>query len=77
MLNGFFEQNLQVKNRMSELHDWILLIQISLGTKFQLKLTILSFLDEISPKRVFLVKNEKSKHHHWTLHIQISLGIKL
>ena len=59
MLNGFFEQNLQVKNRMSELHDWILLIRISLGTKFQLKLTILSFLDEIPQKEYFWSKMKK------------------
>ena len=35
----------------------MLYIQISLGTKFQLKLTI--FLDQIYPKRVFPIKREK------------------
>ena len=35
----------------------------SLGTKFQLKLTILIFFYKICPKRVFLVQNRNSEHH--------------
>ena len=48
--------------------------RISLGTKVQLKLEILNFLDQINPKRVFPVKNEKSEHHNSILYIRISLG---
>ena len=44
-----------VKNRKIEHRHGILLIQISLGTKFQLKLTILICFDQIYPKRVFQV----------------------
>ena len=39
------------------------IFQISLGTKFQLKLTF-DFFDQICPKRVFPVKSIKSEHHH-------------
>ena len=34
-------------------------IRISLSTKFQLKLTILFFFDQICPKSVFLVEDRK------------------
>ena len=52
-------------------------IQISLTTKFQLKLTILIFfLEEICWKNVFPVEIRKSEHHHWILDIRISLGTK-
>ena len=34
-------------------------IQINLGTKFQLKLTILIFFDQIYPRREFLLENGK------------------
>ena len=45
MPNGFFEQNFQknAQNRIKEHHHRILHIRRSLGTKFQLKLTILIF----------------------------------
>ena len=43
----------------SEHHHWILHIRIRLGTKFQLKLTILNFFDQICPKREFPVENRK------------------
>ena len=59
------------KNRKSEHHHWTLHIQISIGTKFQLKLII---LDQIYQKRVFLVENRKSEH--WILHMRIALGTK-
>ena len=53
-------------------------IHISLGTKFQLKLTILFFFggggSNLPTKRVFPVKNRKSEDYHWILHILISLG---
>ena len=48
-----------VKNKKSEYHHWILHIRISLGTKFQLKLTNSSF-DKIKPKRESPVKNRTS-----------------
>ena len=58
-----------VKNRKIERNHWIPLIQISIGTKLQLELTILIFLtrftpaltknfeffDQICPKGIFLV----------------------
>ena len=53
-----------VKNRKSEHHRRIPQIQISFGTKFQLKLTIVIFLTRFTPKAVFLVLNRKSEHHH-------------
>ena len=62
-----------VKNGKSEHHHWILHIQVSIGTKFQLKPTI---SDKIYPKNVFLVEIRKSEHHHWILHMRIGLGTK-
>ena len=58
----------------SEHHHWILHVQISIGIKFQPKLTI---LDQIYPKRVFPVENRKSEHPHWILHMWTGLGTKL
>ena len=49
-----------VKNRKIEHHHWILLIQISLGTKFQLKLTILIFLIRFTQKGFFWSKTKKN-----------------
>ena len=54
------ERVFPVKNGKSEHHFWILDNAISLGTKFQFRLTILIFLDEICLKRVFLVKKRKT-----------------
>ena len=51
-------------------------IRTSLDIKFQLKLTILIFLDQKYVKKVLPVENRKSKHQHWILHIQISLCTK-
>lgn len=42
-------------------------LRFSLGTKFQLQFTILSFWGKLCPKRVFLVWNRKSYHHYWIL----------
>ena len=56
--------------------SYVLLIRISLGSKFQPKLTILIFLDQIFSKRVFPVLNRKSEHNHWVLFIQITLTTK-
>ena len=57
----------QVKNRNCDYHHWILNIQISLGTKFQFKLTILIFLTKFALKGFFQSKMEN---------IGISVGIK-
>ena len=46
------------------------------GTKFQPKLKILIFLNQICLKRVSPVKNIKSEHQHWILDIWISLGFQ-
>ena len=48
-----------VRNRKIEHHHCIPLIQISLGTKFQLKLTILIFLTTFTEKGFFWSKTEK------------------
>ena len=64
-----------VKNRKSEHRHWILLIQISLGTKFQLKLTILIFWLDLPEKGFLGLKKKKLTPHifYIILHIQISL----
>ena len=61
---------LMVKNRKIEHHHFIPHIQVSLGTKFQLKLTILIFIDQI-----YRLKQKKWTPHifYIILHIQISL----
>ena len=48
-------------------------IRISLGTKFLLKMTILSFWTKFAQKKVFPVKNGKCEHHHSIVHIRIGL----
>ena len=53
------------------------IIQISVGTKFQLKMTVLIFLDQISSKTsktVFPINKRTSELQHGMLHIRISLG---
>ena len=63
-----------VKNWKSE-HHWIPLIQISLGTKFRLKLTILIFWPDLPKKGFSGLKQKKWTPHifYIILHIQISL----
>ena len=61
----FFRPNLPkkvfpVENRKSEHHHGILHIWISLGTKFQLKLIILSFWTKFTQKRYFQSKTEQA-----------------
>ena len=70
MINGFFGQNLQVKNVKSEHYYWILHIRICVGTKFQIKLTTFGLNLGVH----FLKKGE---YHQLILHIRISLGTKL
>ena len=50
-----------VKNKNIEHNHCIAPIQGSLGTKFQLKLTVLIFFEQIYPKRIFWSKTEKVK----------------
>ena len=33
-------------------------------------------MDQICPKRAFLIKNEKSEHQNWIAHVRISVGTK-
>ena len=64
------------KTRKSEYHYWISQFQISLGTKFQLKLIILIFFLPDLPKNGFSgLKQKKWRPHifYIILHIQISL----
>ena len=49
-----------VKKRKSGDHHWILHIQFSLGTKFQLTLTIIIFLTKFGQKGFFWSKTEKA-----------------
>ena len=69
-----FAQERYGQNRKSEHHHWIPLIQISLGTKFQLKLTILIFWPDLSKKGFSGLKQKKWIPHifYIILHIQIS-----
>ena len=53
MPNRFFEQNLQVKNGKGEQQHWLLQFRISLGTTFDLKLTILIFWTKFAQKPHF------------------------
>ena len=60
--------------KKNEYHHWILNIQISLDTSFQLKMTILFFCTKSAPKGYIWSKKIKSEHHYWILHVQISPG---
>ena len=64
-----------VKNKKSEHHRWILLIQISAAIEFQVKLTILIFLPSLTKKGFSGLKQKKWTPHifYIILHIQISL----
>ena len=62
-----------IKSRKSEHHYGILDIRISLGTKLQLKLNILTFWTKFAQKGYFRSKT-KSEHHYWILHVRIRLG---
>ena len=64
-----------IKNRQSEHHHWFLLSQISLGIKFQVKLTILIFLTRFTKKGFSGLKQKKQTPHifYIILNIQISL----
>ena len=64
-----------VKNWKSEHNHWIPHIQISFGTKFPIKLTILIFGPDLPKKGSSGLKQKKLTTHifHIILHIQISL----
>ena len=66
----------------NEHHHWIVHIRISLGTTFQLKLTIESFWTKFTQKGCFPSKTvkttiETSKDHNWILDILIIVATKL
>ena len=65
-----------VSSRKSENHYWILHIQITLNTKFQLKIAILYCSTKFDHKRFFWSKAEEVRINFWNLHIQISLNMK-
>ena len=57
-LNKFVQKGVfPVKNKKFEHQHLILHTRISVGTKFQFKLTNLIFFEQICPKRVFPVEN--------------------
>ena len=73
-----FTQNriFAVKIGKSKHHHLILHIQTSLGTEFQLKLTILIFWTKFVQKEYFRSKSEKNQYRHSILHIRISRGTR-
>ena len=52
------------KEKVNSTHHWILHIQISLGTKIQLKLTILIFWTKFAQNWYFQSESVKNEHHH-------------
>ena len=70
------KENFRSKKEESENHNQILLIWISLGSKFQLQQTILIFWNKFIVKRILSVKNWKNEHHHWIIDIPIRLNTK-
>ena len=64
----------KIKTKKTEHPHWILHIEISLSTKFQLKLTILIFLEHVCPKKRYLQSKTLNELYHRILHNQISLG---
>ena len=74
-----FELNLskrvfRVKKRKGEYRYWILHIQISLVTKFQLQLTIWIFWTKFAQTGYFGSQTKKgNENHHRILHIRIRL----
>ena len=61
------------ENEKSEQHHWILHIRTRPATKFQLKLTILTFWSKSGQKGY---PRSKTENRHWILYIRITLGIK-
>ena len=52
-------------------------IQISLGTKFHFKLSVLNFSIKLTQKLYFWAKKKKNENYDQILHIQINLDPKL
>ena len=65
-----------IKTRKSEHHHWNLHIWISVVTKFQLKMIILTFWTRFAHNGYFRSKIEKIEHHHWILHVLIRVCTK-
>ena len=71
---GYFQSKKEIKKE-NYIHR-ILYIQISLGTKFHLKQTILIFRAKFIPTGYLRSKGRKSEHRHCILRIRISLSTK-
>ena len=76
-----FGQNLQKRSEIekSEHHHKMLHIQIALGTKFCLKMTLLNFWTKSTQKGYFRSKKKKEKkkeNYHRIPHIRINQGSK-
>ena len=67
----FAQKVFPVENKKSEHHHYFLHIRISIGTKFQLKLTILIFLTRLTQQGYFQLKTEKvnSTNEFWILEL--------
>ena len=62
MRHKFFAQNLQKSYKTKrEHHHRVLHIQITLGTRFQHKLTILKIWTKLNQKMVFLIYKRKKR----------------
>ena len=72
MPNEFFGENLQkgLKQKKKEHHHRILHTRKCLGSKFQLKLTNLSFWTKLTRKGYSQSKKEKNENHRRILHIR-------
>ena len=51
-------------------------MNIIVGIKFQLKLTVSNFMTKLTQKGYFQYKEGTSENHHRILHIRICLGSK-
>ena len=72
----FAQDVFPVENGKSEQHYWVPYIEISPGTKFQLKLTILIYWAKLHQKGYFRSNTENVNSTIEFLHIRISLGSK-
>ena len=66
----------RTKSEKSEHRYWVLHIQISPSTNFQLKLIIEILWTKFAQVGVAIFSLKHNRHHHWILHIRISLYIK-
>ena len=66
----------RTKSEKSEHRYWVLHIQISPSTNFQLKLIIEILWTKFAQVGVAIFSLKHNRHHHWILHIRISLCIK-